>query len=311
MSDSSNSDRLHALDATRAFALLLGVVFLGARSLVPAPMGGPVLDASASRLFDWFFFSSHTFRMELFFLVAGFFAHLVFHRRGFTTVARQPAHAHRRGARCQWTGSEKSPSLETRLRALTRYSPSMPGDVTRLLSAIDSGDAKAADELMPLVYEELRRLAAARMANEKPGQTLQATALVHEAWLRLGGDDQQTWQNREHFFGAAAEAMRRILVDRARRRAASRHGGGHERVDLQEADIAAPIGRDEELLAIHDVLDRFTLLDPLKARLVKLRYFTGLTIDETAAALGISSPTAKRWWSYARAWLKVEIAKGK
>jgi RNA polymerase sigma factor (TIGR02999 family) len=145
------------------------------------------------------------------------------------------------------------------------------------------------------------------MAHEPPGQTLQPTALVHEAWLRLaGGESSQRWQNRAHFFAAAAEAMRRILIDNARRKHALRHGGGQERINLETAEIAAP-GSDEELLEVHEALDRFAQIDPTKAELVKLRYFVGLTIPEAAQVLGISEPTAKRWWAYARAWLYREI----
>src|SRR3989440_11438695 len=129
-------------------------------------------------------------------------------------------------------------------------------DVTRILHSVESGDAKAADQLLPLVYDELRKLAAHKMVNESPGQTLQPTALVHEAWLRLVGSEQRTWQNRAHFFGAAAEAMRRILIDRARRKHAARHGGGQQRLDIQDLDIAADV-KDDELLAVHDALDKF------------------------------------------------------
>jgi RNA polymerase sigma factor (TIGR02999 family) len=175
-------------------------------------------------------------------------------------------------------------------------------EVTQLLQAIDRGDAKSADELLPMVYEELRRLAASKMAREAPGQTLQPTALVHEAWLRLVGGTAPQFNGRAHFFGAAAEAMRRILIDRARRKAAQRHGGGQERVDVDEVEIAAPI-RDEELLAVNEALDKFAALDAPKAELVKLRFFAGLTIEQAAAVLGISEPTANRWWAYARAWL--------
>lgn len=175
-------------------------------------------------------------------------------------------------------------------------------DVTLLLEQVRRGEPGAADRLLPLVYDELRRLAAAKMAREPGGQTLQATALVHEAWLRLGGDAQPDWQNRRHFFGAAAEAMRRILVDRARRRQAARHGGGQERVDADAIELpeAPP---DETLLAVHDALERLAAVDGPKAELVKLRYFAGLSIEEAAAALDISVPTANRWWAYARAWL--------
>jgi RNA polymerase sigma factor (TIGR02999 family) len=181
-------------------------------------------------------------------------------------------------------------------------------DVTQILDAIQQGDPKAAGELLPLVYEELRRLAAAKMARESPGQTLQPTALVHEAWLRLGGAEGQPWQSRAHFFGAAAEAMRRILIDNARRKRALRHGGGQARLDVAELEIAAP--QDEEsLLALDEALGKLAALDAPKAELVKLRYFAGLTIEESARALGISEPTAKRWWAYARAWLYEAISR--
>ncbi|MFN0129247.1 MAG: sigma-70 family RNA polymerase sigma factor [Verrucomicrobiales bacterium] len=180
-------------------------------------------------------------------------------------------------------------------------------DVTQLLSAIEAGDPRASDQLLPLVYEELRKLATAKMVRENAGLTLQPTALVHEAWLRLGGDEQPNWKNRAHFFGAAAEAMRRILVDRARRRLRQRHGGGQERVDIDEVEIAAPSDDAEQVLAMHDALDRFAALEPEKAEFVKLRYFVGLSTEETANALGVSLTTAKRWWQYARSWLKVEM----
>ncbi|MBI3881642.1 MAG: sigma-70 family RNA polymerase sigma factor [Verrucomicrobia bacterium] len=183
-------------------------------------------------------------------------------------------------------------------------------DVTRLLDAIQHGDPKAAEELLPLVYKELRQLAAAKMARENPGHTLQPTALVHEAWLKLAGPDGRAqFQNRAHFFGAAAEAMRRILVDSARRKLAARHGGGQSREDIAGLEIAAPSG-DDELLAVHDALEKFAALDPQKAELVKLRYFVGLPFSEVAEVLGISEPTAKRWWAYARAWLHTEVAAG-
>jgi RNA polymerase sigma factor (TIGR02999 family) len=182
-------------------------------------------------------------------------------------------------------------------------------DVTRLLDAMQQGDPKAAEELLPLVYDELRRIAAHKMKAEPAGHTLQPTALVHEAWLRLGGDDQPTWENRAHFFTAAAEAMRRILIDRARRRKASRHGGELLKVDLEDVEIPAP-GDDEELLAMNDALERLAAADPAKAELVKLRYFVGLSFEETAETLGIAVPTAKRWWAYARAWLLTEMGGG-
>lgn len=183
----------------------------------------------------------------------------------------------------------------------------MPADVTRLLNAVDAGDSPAAVELLPLVYAELRRLAAARMAHEPAGHTLQPTALVHEAWLRLGADGQPQWQNRAHFFAAAAEAMRRILVERGRRRLAAKRGGGSEPMDIAELDIPSPTTDDDGLLRVNDALEKLAALDPRKAELVKLRYFVGLSFDEVAVALGIAAPTAKQWWAYARAWLSVEL----
>lgn len=179
-------------------------------------------------------------------------------------------------------------------------------EVTRLLDAIDKGETQAADQLLPLVYEELRKLAAVKMANEPAGLTLQPTALVHEAWLRLGGIDGQVWKCRAHFFAAAAESMRRILIESARRRKALRHGGGQVRMDIQEVEVAAPAA-DEQLLAIDEALCRLSALDPKKAELVKLRYFIGMTIEEAASALDISEATAKRWWEFARAWLYSEV----
>ena len=177
-------------------------------------------------------------------------------------------------------------------------------DVTRLLAAIQHGDARAGDELLPLVYAELRQLARAKMAREQPGHTLQPTALVHEAWLRLvDKDGQAQFKNRAHFFGAAAEAMRRILVEAARRKLALRRGGRQERLDVDEIEIAAPTKDDGELLAVHEALDRLAAESPERAELVKLRYFTGLSIEEAAAAHGISERTAKRWWTFSRAWL--------
>src|SRR5688572_3521898 len=181
-------------------------------------------------------------------------------------------------------------------------------DVTRLLDAMQAGDLRAGEELLPIVYGELRRLASARMSQERAGQTLQPTALVHEAWLRLGDGVDRRWENRAHFFGAAAEAMRRILIERARHRLALRHGGGQERVDLDGLEIAAPTDKDDELLAVHEVLEKFAALEPRKAEIVKLRYFAGFSIEEAAEALHISEPTAKRDWAYARAWLFREIS---
>ncbi len=179
-------------------------------------------------------------------------------------------------------------------------------DVTHILDAMKQGDPKAAEELLPLVYQELRRLAACKMANELPGQTLQPTALVHEVWLRLVGSENPHFDGRAHFFGAAAEAMRRILIDNARRKKAMRHGGGQHRIDIQDVDLAAAV-KDDELLAINDALEKFATLDKQKAEVVKLRYFAGLSFEEVAEVLGVSVPTAKRWWAYARAWLFQEI----
>jgi RNA polymerase sigma factor (TIGR02999 family) len=175
-------------------------------------------------------------------------------------------------------------------------------EVTHILKAIEHGDPKAAGQLLPLVYDELRKLAACKMAREAPGQTLQPTALVHEAWLKVAGKEDQKFDNRAHFFAAAAEAMRRILIDIARRKAALRHGAGQVRLDVEEIQIAAPAG-DDQLLAVNEALDQLAALDKPKAELVKLRYFVGLSIEEAAAVLGISEATAKRWWVYARAWL--------
>ena len=181
-------------------------------------------------------------------------------------------------------------------------------EVTQILDAISRGEAKAANELLSLVYEELRRLAAAKMASEAPGQTLQATALVHEAWLRLTSDEKRKWNDRTHFFAAAAEAMRRILVDNARRKRAQRHGGSLERAAMPE--IACPVAENpDQLLAVNEALEKFAAQDKQKAELVKLRYFIGMTIEEAAEALGISVPTAKRHWAYARAWLAEEMQK--
>jgi RNA polymerase sigma factor (TIGR02999 family) len=182
-------------------------------------------------------------------------------------------------------------------------------DVTRILEAAQQGDPTAAEQLLPLVYEELRRLAAHRMANEAAGHTLQPTALVHEAWLRLVGNENQKWDGRAHFFAAAAEAMRRILIDRARHKRAARHGGGQQRVDIQEVDLTSPAD-DDQLLAVSDALDKLTAQHKVEAELVKLRYFVGLTNDEAAEVLGISPRTAKYYWIHARAWLYREIQSG-
>ncbi len=179
-------------------------------------------------------------------------------------------------------------------------------EVTRILTTIEQGDARTSDELLPLVYNELRRLAAHKMAAEPAGHTLQPTALVHEAWLQLVDSPAQSWQNRAHFFGAAAEAMRRILIARARRKGRQRRGSGAEHLNVDDLEIANP-APDDQLLALDDALDRFAALEPQQAQLVKLRYFVGLKIPEAAEILGISETTAKRWWTYARAWLFTEI----
>jgi len=180
------------------------------------------------------------------------------------------------------------------------------GDATLLLNAVEQGDPRAAEQLLDLVYEELRRLAASKMAREAPGQTLQATELVHEAWLRLIGRENPTFANRAHFFSAAAEAMRRILIDRARRKLTQRHGGDLERVDLEGQDLPAPAS-DQQILAVHEVLDKLAKEHPVEAQVVKLRYFVGMTNEETAKALGISLTTTKAYWTFARTWILHEI----
>jgi RNA polymerase sigma factor (TIGR02999 family) len=180
-------------------------------------------------------------------------------------------------------------------------------EVTRILSAMEQGDSGAAAQLLPLVYEELRRLAAARLAQEKPGQTLQATALVHEAYLRLvDGDQARRWDSRGHFFAAAAEAMRRILVENARRKKRGKHGGGLKRVDLDSADLVCQTSPDE-LLVVDDALNKLAAEDAEAAQLVKLRYFTGLSVEEAGALLGLARSTAYELWAYARAWLRCEL----
>src|SRR5947209_15549662 len=180
-------------------------------------------------------------------------------------------------------------------------------EVTRVLSAIEQGDPHAAEQLLPLVYDALRELAAAKLAQEKPGQTLQATALVHEAYLRLcDGDRLQHWDSRGHFFGAAAEAMRRILVEQARRKKRLRHGGGSRRVELEEAELGVEAG-GLDLLALDEALTRLEREEPTRAQLVKLRFFAGLTMPEAARALGVSLATAERYWTFTRAWLYAEL----
>jgi RNA polymerase sigma factor (TIGR02999 family) len=192
-----------------------------------------------------------------------------------------------------------SPSIYSRVRLLS--------DVTRILSQIEQGDPRAAEQLLPLVYNELRKLAAAKLAQERPGQTLQATALVHEAYLRLvESDQQQRWDSRQHFFSAAAEAMRRILVENARRKGSLKRGGDCQRQEFTDLDVAEP-QRSQELLAVSEALDELEQADTTAAKLVKLRYFSGLTTPQAAEVLGVSPRTADRLWVYARAWLYRKI----
>lgn len=183
------------------------------------------------------------------------------------------------------------------------------GEITVVLERIKQGDSQAAAQILPLVYDELRRLAAAKLARESVGQTLQPTALVHEVWLRLGGDEQPEWKNRAHFFAAAAEGMRRILIENARRKAALRHGGALAKVSANATgfDLASPTIDDEELLIVDEAIQAFAAHDARKAELVKQRYFIGLTLEEAAEVLDISVRTAKRDWAYARAWLFNEV----
>ncbi len=179
-------------------------------------------------------------------------------------------------------------------------------EATVMLAAIERGDTQAAENLLNLVYDELRRLAAFKLAQEAPGQTLQPTALVHEAWLKLVGAEGRKFQSRTHFFAAAAEAMRRILVDRARRRLTQRHGGGYQRVELEESGLVAP-DEDDQLLAVNDALEKLARDYPAQAQVVKLRYFAGMTNEEAAQLLGLSVSTIKNYWAFARAWLFQEI----
>ena len=182
-------------------------------------------------------------------------------------------------------------------------------DVTRILNAIEQGDAKATDELLPLMYEELRLLAAQKLSQEKPGQTLQATALVHEAYIRLVGDEPQSWENRGHFFAAAAEAMRRILVENARRKGREKRGGERKRIELDEVCLAADASPDG-LIALDEALSRLAAKDPEAARLIELTCFGGLTLEQSAEVLGVSSRMAYRHWAFARAWLYAALAEG-
>lgn len=178
--------------------------------------------------------------------------------------------------------------------------------LTGMANHTEPGDPQAAEHLLVQVYDELHKLAVSKMAREAVGQTLQPTALVHEAWIRLGADQQPAWNDQEHFFATAAETMRRILIDRARSRHAQRHGGGLVRLNVDELELAAN-SDDDQVLAVNDALEKLARVEPQKAELVKLRYFAGLTLEEAAEALGISTPTAKRWWAFARAWLFREM----
>lgn len=189
----------------------------------------------------------------------------------------------------------------------SRILPAMPADVTLILQSIECGDPRAAEELLPLVYQELRRLASSKMANEKPGQTLQATALVHEAYLKLVNESQQRWQNRSQFFAVASETMRRILVDRARRRLSLKRGGDFQRteVDWVELPVAA---NDQIVLKVHEALDALAAEDPVKAEVVKLKFFVGLTSDEIASLLNLNEKTIRRHWSFSKAWLFQEMS---
>ena len=182
-------------------------------------------------------------------------------------------------------------------------------DLTCQLSNFSADPSAAGADVLNHVYSELRRVAASKMSHESAEHTLQPTALVHEAWMRLGADHQPAWQNRAHFFSAAAETMRRILIDRARTRHAVRHGGGQVRVNVDDIELAGPADRDEQLVAVHEALAKFAAEDPRKAQLVQLRYFGGLTLLEAAAAMEIPEGTAKRWWLYAKAWLGAELSR--
>ena len=215
------------------------------------------------------------------------------------SATRNPHHAPRENACHPPSNVVVSPTP-----ASARHKPTEPQDPDH--GAEPAEPWQAAEELIPMVYEELRKLAAWRLGREAEAHTLQATALVHEAYLKLSPGESQ-WQGRRHFFSAAAEAMRRILIDRARHRKAVRHGGGLHRTGFVEDLIETPTAKDDEILAIHEILDRFARIEPRKAEVVKLRYFVGMTIEETAEALGISTPTAKRDWIYARAWLFREL----
>lgn len=195
---------------------------------------------------------------------------------------------------------------QRRSNEIATCQPARMSEVTQILTSIEQGDPKAAEELLPLIYQELRRLAASKMVSQAPGQTLQATALVHEAYLRLAGTGHHSWNSRGHFFAAAAEAMRHILVDRARRKMRAKHGGEFQRLDIDVVEIAAE-GGDEKVLFVHEALDKLAAEDPVKAEVVKLHYFAGLTHQETAQVLKLSEKTVRRHWNFARVWLYQSI----
>ena len=201
---------------------------------------------------------------------------------------------------------QAEPGLEMFQQPAIKQSAGRMSEATVMLAAIERGEPQAAENLLNLVYEELRRLAAYKLAQEAPGQTLQPTALVHEAWLKLVGGEERRFANRTHFFAAAAEAMRRILVDRARRRLTQRHGGSYQRVELEESGLVAP-DEDDQLLAVNDALEKLSRDYPVQAQVVKLRYFAGMTNEEAAQLLGLSASTIKNYWAFARAWLFNEI----
>lgn len=221
---------------------------------------------------------------------------------GCVPERRIPANLAERNERC-WSGENRISFA----RATPHGNHYDVSDVTTILDRVRQGDAHAAHELIPLVYDELRRLASYRMANEAAGHTLEPTALVHEAWLRLGGDAQPQWHNRAHFFAAAGEAMRRILIDRARKRAVRRASGLAYPDELHESRIEST-SPDEELLAVHDALDRLDLINPTAAELVKLRYFTGMSLIEAARNLDLAQRSAERLWAFSRAWLRDALA---
>lgn len=202
----------------------------------------------------------------------------------------------------------RAPNFALLFASRARYAGRVnPGEITVILQRIGSGEEPAAERLLPLVYNQLRKLAAARMAHESPGQTLQPTALVHEAWLRLGADNQPEWKNSAQFFAAAAKDMQRILIDRARKRLSQRRGGRNEHVNIDDVEVAGTAD-DARVIQVDEALEKLALIEPEKAELVRLRYFVGFTLEEAAAALNIAEPTARRWWTYARAWLIKEMS---